>query len=124
MDVQLYGTGLSVNVTVLSGAKSVRVIVRDSTQKRYTKKGEMYTGVFRRMMAIVFVRLIINPLRMRRRVTVVVRVCVSVCHISPLERLFVLKILSHTQRATKVKKFVGFSLKPLRSKVMVSFAYP
>lgn len=41
MDVQLYGTGLSVNVTVLSGAKSVRVIVRDSTQKRYTDKGEM-----------------------------------------------------------------------------------
>ena len=35
--------------------------------------------------------------------------CVS--HIS-LERLFVLKMLSHTQRATKVKKFVGFSLKP------------
>ena len=41
----------------------------------------------------------------------------SVCllsHISPLERLFVLKILSRTQRATKVKKFVGFSLKSLR----------
>ena len=35
-------------------------------------------------------------------------------HISPLERLFVLKTLSRTQRATKVKKFVGFSLKPLR----------
>ena len=30
------------------------------------------------------------------------------------ERLFVLKTLSRTQRATKVKKFVGFSLKPLR----------
>ena len=57
---------------------------------------------------------------MRRRVTVVVLsvcVCVSVCllsHISPLERLFVLKILSRTQRATEVKKYVGFSLKPLR----------
>ena len=54
---------------------------------------------------------------MRRRVTVVVlSVCVCVCllsHISPLERLFILKILSRTQRATKVKKFVGFSLKPL-----------
>ena len=51
----------------------------------------------------------------------------SVCllsQISPLERLFVLKILSRTQRATEVKKFVGFSLKPLRSKVMASFAYP
>ena len=35
-------------------------------------------------------------------------------HISPMERLFVLKTLSRTQRATKVKKFVGFSLKPLR----------
>ena len=45
------------------------------------------------------------------------RVCVCVCllsHISPLERLFVLKTLSRTQRETKVKKFVGFSLKPLR----------
>ena len=44
-------------------------------------------------------------------------VCLSVCllsHISPMERLFVLKTLSRTQRATKVKKFVGFSLKPLR----------
>ena len=42
VDVQLYGTGLSVNVTVLSGAKSVRVIVRDSIQRRYTKKSEIY----------------------------------------------------------------------------------
>ena len=44
-------------------------------------------------------------------------VCVCVCllsHISPTERLFVLKTLSRTQRATKVKKFVGFSLKMLR----------
>ena len=31
-----------------------------------------------------------------------------------MERLFVLKTLSRTQRATKVKQFVGFSLKPLR----------
>ena len=41
-------------------------------------------------------------------------VCLSVCllsHISPLERLFILKTLSRTQRATKVKKF---ALKPLR----------
>ena len=44
-------------------------------------------------------------------------VCVSVCllsHISPMERLFVLKSMSRTQRATKVEIFVGFSLKPLR----------
>ena len=44
-------------------------------------------------------------------------VCVCVCllsHISPMEHLFVLKTLSRTQRATKVKIFVGFSLKPLR----------
>ena len=47
VDVQLFGTGLSVNVTVLSGAKSVRVIVRDSTQRRYTEKGEMYEIVKR-----------------------------------------------------------------------------
>ena len=31
-----------------------------------------------------------------------------------MERLFVLKTLSRTKRATKVKIFVGFSLKPLR----------
>ena len=39
-------------------------------------------------------------------------VCLSVCllsHISLLEHLFVLKILSRTQRATEVKNFVGFS---------------
>ena len=44
-------------------------------------------------------------------------VCLCVCllsHISPMERLFVPKTLSRTQRATKVKIFVGFSLKPLR----------
>ena len=35
-------------------------------------------------------------------------------HISPLERLFVLKILSRTQQATEVEKFVEISLKPLR----------
>ena len=43
-------------------------------------------------------------------------VCLSVCplsHISPLERLFALKILSCTQWATEIEKFVGFSLKPL-----------
>ena len=48
-------------------------------------------------------------------------VCLSVCllsHISPTERLFVLKTLSRTQRATKVKTFVGICLKRLRSRVM------
>ena len=50
-------------------------------------------------------------------------VCVCVCllsHISPLERLLVLIILSCTQQATEVK---GFCLKLLRSKVLASFAY-
>ena len=37
---------------------------------------------------------------------------------SLLKRLFVLKTLSHTQGATKVKKLVGICLKPLRSGVM------
>ena len=38
-------------------------------------------------------------------------------HISPLKHLFIPKILSRTctQQTTKVHKFVGFSLKPLRS---------
>ena len=35
-----------------------------------------------------------------------------------MERLFVLKTLSRVQRAMKVKKFVGISLKRLRSRVM------
>ena len=39
-------------------------------------------------------------------------------HISPTERLFVLKTLSRTQRATKVKTLVGICLKRLRSRVM------
>ena len=62
---------------------------------------------------VKFCHSIINPQRAcAARVTVVVMsVCLSV---TPLERLFVLKTLSHTQRAAKVKKFVGFSLKPLR----------
>ena len=66
----------------------------------------------------------INPWRACARVTLVVLSVWLLSHISPLERLFVLKILSRTQRATEVKKFVGFSLKQLRSKVMASFAYP
>ena len=55
------------------------------------------------------------------RVTVVgsVRVCVCVSsHISPRERLFILKILSHTKQATEVEIFVGISLKPLRCRVL------
>ena len=70
---------------------------------------------------------VFNPRRAcAARVTVVGSVCVCVCllsHISPLKRLFVLKLLSRTQRATEVKKYVGFSLKPLPSKVMALFAY-
>ena len=34
-----------------------------------------------------------------------------------------LKLLSHTHQATEVKKYVGFSLKLLPSKVMALFAY-
>ena len=52
-----------------------------------------------------------NPRTMRTRVGSVclsVYICLLVClrHISPLERLFVLKRLSRNQRATKVKKIV------------------
>ena len=50
---------------------------------------------------------------MRKRVTVVV-LSVCLCHISPLGRMFVLKILSRTQGETEVKIFVGLSLTPLR----------
>ena len=51
------------------------------------------------------------------RVTVVGSVvCVSVLNISPLERLFVLQSVPHTQRAAKVRIFVWFSLKMLRSR--------
>ena len=64
----------------------------------------------------------INPRRAcAARVTVVGSVCVCVCllsHISLTEPLFVLKTLSRTKRATKVKKFVGICLKQLRSRVM------
>ena len=48
------------------------------------------------------------------RVTVVGSVCLSVhllSQISPLKLLFILKSMSHTPWATKVKIFVGFSLK-------------
>ena len=69
-------------------------------------------------MVIVF-----NPRRACARVAAVavsvclsVRVCVCpLSHISPLGLLFVVKTLPRTQRTTKVKKFVAFSLKMLRS---------
>ena len=47
--------------------------------------------------------------------------CLSVCLLvgnSLLKRLFVLKTLSHTQQAKKVKTFVGICLKPLHLRVM------
>ena len=67
---------------------------------------------------------VINPrCACAAKVTVVGFVCLSVClsvclllYISPLERLFVPETLPSTQRATKVRKFVGFSLKVLRCK--------
>ena len=65
-----------------------------------------------------FTTLFVNPRRTcATRVMVVGSVCLSVCrlsHISPLEHLFVLKLTTHTQRATKVKRIVGISLKLLR----------
>ena len=65
---------------------------------------------------VIDVWVLINPRRAcAARVTVVGSVCL-LSHISPMERLFVLKTLSRTQWATKVKKFVGFSLKMLRCK--------
>ena len=80
------------------------------------------------MFILVFILhwLLINPrCACAERVMVVGSVCVCLLsQNSPLEHLFVLKILSRTQQATEVKKYVGFSLKPLRSKVMASFAYP
>ena len=57
---------------------------------------------------------VVNPWRMRTRVTVVGSVCLSVCvcvcvsiNILPLERLFILKTISCTQRATKVVSTSG-----------------
>ena len=68
---------------------------------------------------------IINPRRAcAARVTVVGLSVCPLVNISLLERLFVLKTLSHTQRATKVKKYVGFSLKPLRCRDTALAAVP
>ena len=38
----------------------------------------------------------------------------TLSYILPLKHLFVLKMPSHTQRATEVKQLVGDSLKPLQ----------
>ena len=77
----------------------------NSVLPRYSRHDSGYLGG----------HVVINPRRAcAARVTVVV---VCVCRLvtnSLLKGQFVLKTLSHTQRATKVKKFVGFSLKPLR----------
>ena len=71
--------------------------------------------------------LVVNPRRACAARVTVVGLCVrpsvrpSVRPLignSLLERLLVLKTLSRTQWATKVKKFVGICLKPLRSRVM------
>ena len=85
----------------------------------------------RKWQTLHHLKFIVNPRHAcAARVTVLGRVCVCVCvsvyllsHISPLERPFVLKILSCTKQAMEVKKFVGFSLKPLHSEVMTLFAY-
>ena len=79
---------------------------------------ELGNECFQRLMKVSIETNLINPRRACAGgyCSCPVSVCVSVCllsHISPLELLFVLKILSRTQRATEVKKFVGFSLKPL-----------
>ena len=85
------------------------------TLAAHARRGRSYLVYIRQLQFCSF----FNPRRAcAARVTVVGSVCtLCVCllsHISPKERLFVLKTLSRTQRATKVKKFVGFSLKPLR----------
>ena len=60
--------------------------------------------------------MLVNPRRAcAARVTVVGFVCLLL-YISPLERLFVPETIPSTQRAMKVRKFVGFSLKMLRCK--------
>ena len=62
---------------------------------------------------------IINPwCTCSARVAVVGSVCLCVCllsQISPMEHLFVVKTLSHTQWAMKIKKCVGIFLKWLNS---------
>ena len=65
--------------------------------------------------------MIFNPRRACARVS---SVCVCLLsHISPLERLFVLKSLPRTQRATEVDKIVGFSSYTLRSRATAFRAF-
>ena len=68
---------------------------------------------------------IINPRRMRSEGYCSCRVCVSVCLSVCLlfdnslhEWLFASKTNTHIQRRMEAKKYVGFSLKLLRSRVM------
>ena len=68
---------------------------------------------------------LINPRRMRSEAYCSCRVCVSVCLSVCLlfdnslhEWLFASKTNTHIQRRMEVKKYVGFSLKLLRSRVM------
>ena len=92
---------------------------------RYYRVGSGWNKRVRSIWNRVVLNVIWERALMRKRVTVVVCVCVCLLsHISPLERLLVLIILSRTQRTMEVKKFVGISLKALHSKVMTSFAYP
>ena len=67
---------------------------------------------------------LINPRCMRREGYCSCRVCLSVCLLfdnSLHEWLFASKTNTHIQRRMEVKKYVGFSLKLLRSRVMASF---
>ena len=67
------------------------------------------------------IALFINPRRMRSEGYCNCRVCVSVCLLfdnSLHEWLFASKTNTHIQRRMEVKKYVGFSLKLLRSRVM------
>ena len=69
---------------------------------------------------------LINPRRMRREGYCSCRVCLSVCLLfdnSLHEWLFASKTNTHIQRRMEVKKYVGFSLKLLRSRVMASFTH-
>ena len=63
---------------------------------------------------------VVNPRRACAAGTVVGSVCL-LSHISPLERLFVLKTLSSTQRATKVKNLWGFLWNRSAAEIQHSF---
>ena len=78
--------------------------------RTYNKLQQYATCTCRYMYIVLRLTHIVNPRRAcaARFTTVVVCVCL-LSHISPLERLFVLKILSRTQQATEVEKCVDFS---------------